>query len=116
MVCARSMFTKSQEDRADASRGNGPFPEDREEPVKAFRLGLILVDGHLEEFLELAAERPVPGELAETVEIGLAHVAAEVELLALWDRSGSDPSDPRERPALRDLLERDEVIHEPLPQ
>jgi hypothetical protein len=51
--------------------------------VNALGLVLTVVNADLKKLFELAAKRPVPGEIAKTVKIDLAHVAAEVEPLAL---------------------------------
>src|SRR5262249_9429261 len=66
------------------SSGMEELRDDAEEATGSARARRIDL-GHAlaEQIFQAAAESPIPGELAEPIEVGFAHVAAEPELASL---------------------------------
>ena len=92
--------------------GENNFVNAAEEATASGLLGIDLGDAQAKEFFQAAAEAPVLGALAEPIEVGLAHVAPEHQLVGPASKKIRSSKIGRELVAVRELVEFDEVIHE----
>src|SRR5205085_3853695 len=100
---------------ASSSRRKEPR-DDVEESSSSVRMGFHLGYALAEQVFQGAAEAPVPGELAEPVELGFAHVAPEHELVPFGIKVNPILQIGRDFIAVREPVELDEVIHGTLHQ
>jgi hypothetical protein len=110
-------FSSARPARAPARSSRGKEPREyTEESPGSDRGRFHLRYAQAEQIFQGSAETPVLGGLAEPIEVGLAHVALEHQLVRFGVERDPIPQFGWEFIPIREPVELDEVIHETLHQ